>query len=308
MLIACGILAANAGMAALAEDLPMVIAPAPETSEALEIAPAPYADSYSVVVGGETLDLGENAVYVSDGHLMIPLRAVAEKLGFTVTWDAEYRGIALDNGTVNSKISVGEDNYFAASSFAIGMSAPVSLGVAPVIKNNTTFVPIEFFNVINWGEEAYTVEDGVIAFKPYEKVEIIEEDNTRIPNPFTEYDTVEDAKKAMTFEALVPSKLPDGYRLGFVHSLGNDFLQVNYENAQGKEIKYRVALGDGNISGDYNVYNDVKDITVGDTTVTLSKNGDVSSAVWTKGGLAYALYADGALTDAEVADIIANLG
>lgn len=122
MLIACGILAANAGMTALAEDLPMVIAPAPETSEALEIAPTPYADSYSVVVDGETLDLGENAVYVSDGHLMIPLRAVAEKLGFTVTWDAEYRGIALDNGTVNSKIAVGEDSYFAASSFAIGMS------------------------------------------------------------------------------------------------------------------------------------------------------------------------------------------
>ena len=122
ILIACGILAANAGLAALAETEPMVIAPAPETEDAFVIAPAPYADSYSVVVGGETLDLGENAVYVSDGHLMISLRAVAEKLGFTVTWDAEYRGIALDNGTVNSKIAVGEDSYFAASSFAIGMS------------------------------------------------------------------------------------------------------------------------------------------------------------------------------------------
>ena len=32
ILIACGILAANAGMAALAETEPMVIAPAPETS------------------------------------------------------------------------------------------------------------------------------------------------------------------------------------------------------------------------------------------------------------------------------------
>ena len=70
-------------------DEPMVIAPAPTSS-------------YSVVIENNTLDLGGETVYELNKHMMVPLRTVAEKLGFKVKWDGEHQGISLDNGEVNT--------------------------------------------------------------------------------------------------------------------------------------------------------------------------------------------------------------
>ena len=45
--------------------------------------------------------------------LMVPLRAVAEPLGFTVTWDDG--GVLVDNGTLHTRVVIGQDRYPSAS-------------------------------------------------------------------------------------------------------------------------------------------------------------------------------------------------
>ena len=51
--------------------------------EALLISLVPAA--YTVTVGGSTLKLNGKAVFVSNKHIMVPLRSVAESLAFKVS-------------------------------------------------------------------------------------------------------------------------------------------------------------------------------------------------------------------------------
>lgn len=131
MVLVCGLLTSSA--AVFAEDIALTA----ENS------------AYSVTVNGGKLDLGKNTVFTSGKQTMLPLRATAEKLGFKVTWDGKDRAIKLDNGEVNTRIHIGTDSYYMASSTAIGMSAPV-------LKNDVTYVPAELFNIL-LGQGSVTV-------------------------------------------------------------------------------------------------------------------------------------------------------
>ena len=282
--LVCSVVAASAMMAVFAEE-PMLTASAP-------------AGISSVQVGNETLDLNGHTPYIENGHVMVPLRAVAEKLGFQVTWDEAKQGITLDNHEVNTTVYIGENTYYMASSTAIGMSAPTPLGAAPALCGDTTYVPIEMFGIL-CGQDAYTVKDGSIVFAA--------EENVQIPNPFTDYQTVEEAQKALSFTAKVPGSLPDSYRFDAVQLLGNDFIQVFYKNGD-HEILYRMAKGDEDISGDYNVYTDVKTVTVGDVSVTVRRGGEhTTGAIWTDQGYSFSVYADSDLTEDAVLAIVKSV-
>ncbi|NCB42094.1 MAG: copper amine oxidase N-terminal domain-containing protein [Clostridia bacterium] len=80
---------------------------------------------------------------------MVPLRSVAEGLGFTVIWNGNEQSIFLDNGIVKTTLYIGQDSYFKASSKAIGLTQNFSLGKAPVLIENTTYVPASLFDFLN---------------------------------------------------------------------------------------------------------------------------------------------------------------
>ena len=119
-------------------------------------------DTFSVTADGSAIDLGANKIYKSGDKLMLPVRTIAEKLGFTVGWDAEHQGIKLDNGEVNTIIYIGDDNYYMASSIAIGMSAPTPPGAAPELKDSVTYVPAELFNVLFCNPDAVKIDGSSI--------------------------------------------------------------------------------------------------------------------------------------------------
>jgi len=83
------------------------------------------------------------------GQSMVPLRTVAEELGFKVTWNATDRSVSLDDGTVKTTIHIGNDSYFKASSQAIGLTRAISLGAAPVIVDGRTYVPAALFDLLS---------------------------------------------------------------------------------------------------------------------------------------------------------------
>jgi len=71
---------------------------------------------------------------------MVPLRAVAEALGYEVTWNEEERSI-----TVGERILwIGENEMFSPEFYTL-RDGMVHLAVAPVIVDNLTFVPASFF-------------------------------------------------------------------------------------------------------------------------------------------------------------------
>lgn len=283
VILTCGLL--TTGAAAFAEGGELLLTAAPEQKE------------YSIVINNEKLDLGESKVFESEKNIMLPLRKVAEKLGFKVEWNDERKGVTLDDGTVNTTVYIGEDTYYMASSIAIGMSAPTPLGTAPVLKNSTTYVPAELFNVLNCGE-AYTVKGNVITFKKAEDVQI--------PNPLKEYKSVAEAKSAVGFEAKIPTKLPQGYELAYIGTISDETFELTYENGE-NEITYRTAKGKDDISGDYNVYKETKNIKAGKLDVLFRANAETASAVWQDGDFTFSVYADKAITEKEMTDIILSI-
>lgn len=232
---------------------------------------------------------------------MLPLRATAEKLGFKVVWNEENQSIDLDDGEVNTKVYIGKDNYYMASSTAIGMSAPTALGAAPVLKGDKTYVPAGMFEIL-CGKGSVAVKDSSVVINQ-------DADNgTQIPNPWTEYKSVDEAKKAVNFEAPVPTKVTDGYKLDYISTLDGELLQIVYRNADDKQISYRAAKGSGDISGDYNVYDTSEELQVGGNTVTVKGiGGKYYLAIWEDGESAYSLGMSAGADKAEMLKIIGSV-
>ena len=132
---------------------PMVVSPGPEV-----IAPAPEEDlaapGFAIEVDGEQANVR--------ACVMVPLRDVAEKLGFTVAWD---NGVVTVTGAERYvQLTVGENQYFAAPTQEGVMGASLfSLGCAPVLMGNATYVPVELFDaLLGCREGTVVLEDGAI--------------------------------------------------------------------------------------------------------------------------------------------------
>lgn len=130
-------------------------------------------------------------------------------------------------------------------------------------------------------------------------------DNTQIPNPWQEYKTVSEAAKAAGISFSAPEKLED-YKVSHVQTM-DGIVELRYSNGS-NEICVRKGKGTDDISGDYNVYNNVSEKKIGGNTVTLKGNGDgVSSAAWTNGTYSYSIYSENALTNKLVESIVAAM-
>ena len=113
-------------------------------------------------------------------------------------------------------------------------------------------------------------------------------DNTQIPNPFVECETLEDAAALAGFDIIVPDSV-DGYEERAITAMENDMIQVLYLHGD-DQVCIRKAVGEEECSGDYNAYSEEKTVTVGDKEVTLrGNNGKVMVAVWSEGGYSYSI-------------------
>ena len=110
-------------------DGPMVISPAPTTGY-----------QQAIQVDGQKTDI--------NSCVMVPLRALGEKLGFTVTWkDGEAK---LENKDIFTVVTPGEDVYFICTNHKDmeGMSAPIPYAAAPYLFHDTMYVSLDFFQTL----------------------------------------------------------------------------------------------------------------------------------------------------------------
>lgn len=117
------------------------------------------ASSYLDQIGADTqivvdvdMVLTAPAPYLSEeGYIMVPLRAVAEALGYTVTWDNALKQVTLDGGV---RLRIGSGIYFGAHA--------VFTDVAPALMDGHTYVPLSFFKQVLGMNNAYFFENTIV--------------------------------------------------------------------------------------------------------------------------------------------------
>jgi len=96
------------------------------------------ASGWPILVNGALVDAPE-AIQIGDA-VLVPLRAIAEALGFEVKWVGATRSVTLDE---TIKITIGDTACENGDSV-------IELASAPILVNGFTYVPLEFFrNVLD---------------------------------------------------------------------------------------------------------------------------------------------------------------
>lgn len=109
--------------------------------------PVLYTLSESATYEGTEI-VSDVAIQNVNGVTMIPLRATLEAMGYTVTWNSENQSVEIQKGPQWTAIYIGENAYFR------NRMAAHELSSAPVIVDNRTLVPLEFFaDIIGKGIE-----------------------------------------------------------------------------------------------------------------------------------------------------------
>ncbi len=118
-----------------------------ENEVATKMAPAP---APIITVNGT--EIAAPDYFTKNDTVMFPLRAIVEALGFEVEWQGETGTIVLTRGPVYVTLSAFEDGY------TFSRTAPMKLGVAPILTEGTTFVPENFITEILDG--AYAIDEA----------------------------------------------------------------------------------------------------------------------------------------------------
>lgn len=280
-------------------DLPVLISSAPSAEETIVGVP-------QISVDGNAVDLSKLNVsqymYTENDNTLVPLRAVAEKMGYKVDWNEADNSVSVNNDEWEVVLEIGVDSYFGVTKIkdAVGMTAPQTYGTAPKIIDDTTYVPAKMFELMGYDFSS------VGQYASFTKAGANDNNAVQIPNPLVEYKTVDEAKNTLSFDAPVPTFVPDGYKIDYVGTIAGETLQIFYKNGK-NEIVFRAAKGSDDISGDCNVYRNTKTVSVNGTDAKYRENGEASGAVWTKDGLTFSVYADTVISEKDASDIIASV-
>lgn len=134
-------------------------------------------------------------------------------------------------------------------------------------------------------------------------------ETVQIPNPWTEYASLDEAEKAAGVDCTIPDAIGgcSGTSFRVLDSDGETMLEVIYADGETEIARIRKAPGADDISGDYNTY-DAQDVAVGDVTVTMkSADGLVKLAIWQDGGYTYAVSVEAGLSADAMAELVSQI-
>lgn len=114
----------------------------------------PPINTADIVVEMEILEGAPAPMITEERVIMVPLKHIAEALGYPVMWNGELRLAMLSDSFT---VTIGQDTYVDMSK-----DAPISLGTAPVIHEGRTFVPLHFFRDVIPMNNVYYFENQVV--------------------------------------------------------------------------------------------------------------------------------------------------
>lgn len=97
--------------------------------------------------------------YILQGNTMVPMRALFEKLDFTVTWDNALQSATATRGGLSITVSINKGT-------ALVNQTEYLLEVSPLIRSDSTFIPLRFVSeaagaVVTWNETERSVEIAI---------------------------------------------------------------------------------------------------------------------------------------------------
>lgn len=90
--------------------------------------------------------------YEKEGTVMVPLRAIAEALGYEILWHNETQSVSLGQ---DIQLTIGKNEYIADEDI-------IKLERAPELCNEKTFVPLSFFRKVVKMNNAYLFEGQIV--------------------------------------------------------------------------------------------------------------------------------------------------
>ena len=124
-------------------------------------------DVVSVYVDNEKVEFADQSPLILDGTTLVPIRAVFEKAGATVTWNQEEKTATLVKGDYTVKITVGDSVLYKND-------VEVPLTVSALIYNSRILIPVRAIGEamdfdINWDGFHSSVHVGTdgTEYRPY---------------------------------------------------------------------------------------------------------------------------------------------
>ena len=142
------------------------------------------------------------------------------------------------------------------------------------------------------------------------QAETAETENVQIPNPWTDYDSKDDAVQAAGFDLTVPDEISGcsekSYRV--LSAEGDVMFEIIYASGEDETARICKAPGADDVSGDYNEYAETETVDAGGVSVTMKgENGLVKLAVWTNGDYSYVLSVESGLSQNDMAALVSNI-
>ncbi len=116
-----------------------------------------------IYIDGKVL---ENAMLIKEnGNVLMPVRAIFEKLGYKIGYDPNTKTVTMEKGPHYITFSNTKDAY------TFLRMAPQPLGQAPVVKDGVTYVPVKLFELMGMDIELTSNNVLYIGEKSEEKTE-----------------------------------------------------------------------------------------------------------------------------------------
>ena len=132
-----------------------------------------------------------------------------------------------------------------------------------------------------------------------EDEQIIETDDNQIANPWSEVDSIVEAKAITGFDFTVPESI-DGKSQSLTQVMNDEMIEVRY----GDDIIVRKSKGSDDNSGDFNSY----DVTREEDGLVLKGNGDTYNCItWTNGDYAYSITSGSGLSLDTITEVVNSI-
>lgn len=128
--------------------------------------PRAYSDEVEVQINDKNPDI---TPIVRNSRTLIPLRFVSEALGADVKWDGGERSVTVEKDGTVVKMTIDSREYSING-------ASEQKDAAPIIENNTTYLPARFIAEALGYEVTYNEATGLVLIHPAENKEFISED------------------------------------------------------------------------------------------------------------------------------------
>ncbi len=117
---------------------------------------------------------------------------------------------------------------------------------------------------------------------------------------------IEKLRTELGYDFSIPHYIPNGYTAESADLLFGSLVQLTYTSGEDK-LTFRTEKYDGDISGDYNIYEITETVSIGGASVTLRINADKCYRASWQTDSAYALYSSAGLSREQIIKIIENI-